>query len=223
MIRATAAKAGPVTGSACFEMRFLYSPLRLLGDETGHLNAVEVEENRLILREDGEIRAQGTGVYQTIAADTIIFAIGDVVDNSMGIPVQNGEFAKAPAPRFPVEGISYEAFDPQTGQIIQDLFLAGWARRPSTGLVGVARKDATNAAQAVLQYLQTVSPSDQPVCEQVRESLARLSHPVVDKAALKRLEGIEQERARELGLYAFKYNSNQLMLEALGLSSTQKI
>ena len=67
MIRATAAKGGPVTGSDPFlNCIFLYSPLRILGDETGHVNGLEVEENRLILSEDGEIRPQGTGVYQTL-------------------------------------------------------------------------------------------------------------------------------------------------------------
>ena len=54
--------------------------------------------------------------------------------------------------------------------------MAGWARRPSTGLVGIARKDATNAAQAVLQYLQTVPPTREPVEQQ--QSTLRI-HPTL--------------------------------------------
>ncbi len=102
------------------------------------------------------------------------------------------------------------------------MFLAGWARRASTGLVGIARKDATNAAQAVLQYLQTQSPSPAAISEVVQERLARLGHPVVDKPTLLRLEALEREQARERSLDTFKYGSNREMLEMLELVSVEK-
>ena len=81
------------------------------------------------------------------------------------------------------------------------------------GWWGLREKTQPTLPRQCCSICKPVSPCDQPVCEQVRESLARLIHPVVDKAALQRLEAIEQERARELGLEAFKYDSNQEMLE----------
>ena len=88
-----------------------------------------------------------------------------MVDSAIGLPVQYGEFVKNPQPRFPVEGISYEAFDPREQvRPFRMSFWPGGRAAPSTGLVGVARKDATNAAQAVMQYLQTQSPVVWPVC-----------------------------------------------------------
>lgn len=220
MIQQAAAKAAPVEGEARFRLRFLSSPVQMIADDQGRVNCLVVEENSLLLGEDGEVRARGTGVYQNLMVDTVIFAIGDEVDRMIGLPIQSGEFVKNPQPRFPVEGISYEAFDPSTGQVIPDVFLAGWARRPSTGLVGVARKDATNAAEAVLQFLQTVPPTDAPVSHRLRERLARLDHPVVDKAAVLRLEELEREHARAIQQETFKYSSNQAMLEVLGLASS---
>jgi ferredoxin/flavodoxin---NADP+ reductase len=222
MIQDATKKAAPVINNACFSLRFLASPDRILGDEHGQMVGLRVEENTLLLGEDGQSRARGTGQYDTLAVDTVIFAIGDVVDSSLGLPVEYGEFVKNPQPRFPVEGISYEAFDPQTGQVIQDVFLSGWARRPSVGLVGTARKDGTNAAQVISQYLQTLPPSTQPVIHQVQERLRLLSRPLVDKEDLFRLNAVERERASELNLPYYKFTSNQQMLEALGLISSQK-
>jgi ferredoxin--NADP+ reductase len=221
MIQAAAAKGEPAASDTCFSMHFLSSPVRILGNERGKVAGLELEENTLALSEDGESRARGTGVYHTLEVDSVIFAIGDVVDSAVGLPVQYGEYVKNPQPRFPVDGISYEAFDPRESKVIPDVFLAGWARRASTGLVGIARKDATIATQAVIQYLQTISPGGAPVAERLRERLAELDHPVVDKPILQRLEALERERARELGVETFKYGSNREMLEALCLASTE--
>ena len=149
--------------------------------------------------------------------DTVIFAIGDLVDSSLGLAVQGGEYVKSPYPRYPVENTSYEAYDPDAGRTIPDVFFAGWARKASTGLVGMARKDGVSAARAMLQYLQTLPPSDAPFSERLAERLSHLGKPVISKAALLRLEQAERERAKELGLESFKFSTNQQMLEALEL------
>lgn len=222
MIEQARVKATPVRNAATFHMRFLSSPVQLSSDDKGVVNCMEVEENTLIQGEDGQVRAKGTGVFQSLDVDTVIFAIGDVVDSMIGLPTQYGEFVKNPQPRFPVDGTSYEAFDPATGQVIPDVFLAGWARRASTGLVGVARKDATNAAQAVLQFLQSVPPTDAPVAQRLHDRLAQLNHPVVDKQALLRLEAQELEQASDTQQETFKYATNQAMLEILGLVPSRK-
>lgn len=221
IIRDSMRKAAPATRDTHFSLRFLSSPARILGEGDKRVCGLELEENKLTVGDDGEIRARGTGQIDVLDVDTVIFAIGDVVDPSLGLPVQYGEFVKNWQPRFPIEGVSYEAYDPNAGAAIPDVFLAGWARRPSAGLVGVARKDATNAAHAVTEYLQTIQPTTQPVIERLVDRLMRLDHPVVDKTAWMRLDAMERERARELGVETFKYGTNQQMLEVLGLVSSR--
>jgi ferredoxin--NADP+ reductase len=215
MLEAAVQKAQPTGRSSCFSLRFLCSPVRINANASC-IASLQVEENTMILGEDGEARARGTGQTSALDVDTVIFAIGDVVDSALGLPMQSGEFARNPQPRFPIETASYEAFDPCSGQVIPDVFLAGWARRPSTGLVGMARKDATNAAEAVSEYLQTIAPTCQPVDEIARERLLELNHPVVDQQALRQLEAREREQARALDLETFKFATNQEMLEVLG-------
>ena len=56
----------------------------------------------------------------------------------------------------------------------------------------------------------------------LRGMLLKLNHPYVDKQDLLRLEAMERERAVERSLPAFKYSTNQEMLEALGLVSSRE-
>ncbi len=101
---------------------------------------------------------------------------------------------------YPEEGISYEVSDPETGKPMEGIFLAGWSRQASTGLVGIARKDAVNASMAVNAYLLDKKPL--PTKEIVDIMEAALMHCLncVDYADIQLLERIEQEKAAELGL-----------------------
>ncbi len=209
-------KADPKVSETRFRFEFLTSPVRMIGDEVGRLKQVEVEDNRLILREDGTTKPKGTGHKRLLDVETIIFAIGDKVDETFGLPVQWNEFVKNPEPRFPVDGNSYEVYDPEVGSVIPDVFVAGWARKASSGLVGVARKDGTNGARALWQYLQTLSPTDSDLSA-VEKRLRALGKPVVTKEHIKRLEEVERAEAEKRGLEEFKFASNEEMLQAIGL------
>jgi ferredoxin--NADP+ reductase len=175
------------------------------------LTKLEVEENILVLK-DGAVKPKGTGSKRVIEVESVIFAIGDKVDESFGLPVEWNEFVKNPAPRFPVDGLSYES-------TIEGVFVGGWSRKASDGLVGYARKDGINAARAVLQYLQSRPPSNanpQAVSARMKE----LNRPIILKDDIKRLEAVEAGEAQKRGLEEFKFASNEEMLQAMGLVET---
>jgi len=216
-IDATLTKAGLPRTTGRFHLEFLASPTRILGDENGRVCGLEVEETMLVRHGENDTTAVGLGQYHRLEVDTVIFAIGDRVDGDLGLPVKGTEFYKSVAPRFPIEGVSYEVFDPKQSAIIPDLFVAGWARKTSTGLVGVARRDGINAARAMQQYLVAL-PESLVGKEQVVERLERINKPLVTRADLVRLEQAEQERAAALGLETFKFDNNEEMLQAMGLT-----
>ena len=207
-------KAVSTSSKTRMKMKFLLSPTRILGDGSGCVRALEVEENTLV-RENGEIKAHGTGRRRIIDIDTVIFAIGDGVDENLGLPVERYEFIKNPNPRFAIEDISYEAFNPVTNEPIDGVFLAGWARKASVGLVGIARKDGTRAAQAIIQYLQTKAELEESPLPVIKEFLRNLRKPIISKHDLRRLEEIEYERAQQLNLEEFKFATNEEMLEVI--------
>lgn len=203
-------KADPKTANAKFHFDFLASPTAMIG-ENGLLTKLEVEDNILTER-DGKTSAKGTGNKRTLDVDTVIFAIGDQVDANFGLPTEWGEFAKNKEPKFPVEGVSYES-------TTEGIFVGGWSRKASEGLVGYARRDGTNAAKAVLQYLQTKQPANASP-EAVTEKVRSLHKPVVLKEDIKRLEAVEAEEAKKREVAEFKFATNEEMLQAMGLIET---
>jgi ferredoxin/flavodoxin---NADP+ reductase len=194
--------------------RFLLSPIRVLGDENGHVTGLEVENNTLFER-NGSLHARGLGSSEVLDVDSVIFAIGDRVDEKLGLPLDQHEFSKNPAPRFPMEGNSYEVYNPETNEIIPDVFIAGWSRKASAGLVGVARKDGVTGARAVLQYLATTPPADKDAVRSTSYHLQQLEKKLVDKNDLIRLDEIEHQKAAELGIEDFKFGTNEEMLNVL--------
>jgi ferredoxin--NADP+ reductase len=208
-------KAKPATSPTKFRFEFLASPTQMLG-ENGTLSAVEIEDNILTLK-DGVTKPRGTGQRRRLEVETIIFAIGDKVDEEFGLPVEGSEFVKNPSPAYPVDNLSYEAFDPQAGKPMKGVFVGGWSRKASEGLVGYARKDGINAAKAVWQYLQTL-PTVPASGEGVAAALKALGKPVVTKEDIQKLEAIEAAEAQKRGLEEFKFGTNEEMLQAIGLT-----
>jgi len=194
-----------------FRFEFLASPVQMLGDANGNLTHVEIEDN-ILVEKDGDTKARGTGNKRQLEVETVVFAIGDKVDETFGLPVEWNEFVKNDNPRYPIDGISFET-------PFEDIFVGGWSRKASSGLVGYARKDGTNASKAVLQYLQTMQPIE-PDLEAVAEKVKNLGKPVVMKDDVKKLEAAETAEAQKRGLEAFKFDSNEDMLQAMGFMET---
>lgn len=202
-------KALPKVSNTRFRFEFLASPIQMLGDADGDLTQVEIEDN-ILVEANGDTKAKGTGNKRRLDVETVVFAIGDKVEESFGLPTEWSEFVKSQNPRFPIDGNSYESpFD--------DIFVGGWSRKASSGLVGLARKDGTNAAKVVWQYLQTKQPME-PNTEALAETLKSLGKPLVLKEHLKKLEETELVQAKQQGLEAYKFSSNGEMLKIMGLA-----
>ncbi len=212
--RSAMEKAAPRVSRTRFTLKFLSAPRLLVGDEQGRLKSLIVEDT-LLQESHGSIKAVGTGIQRTLDVDTVILAIGDEVDHNLGLPVDGNKFFHNTNPTYPVDDISYEVLDPSSGTPLEGVFLAGWSRQASTGLVGLAMKDATNAAKVVNSYLLDKHPG---LTRNITE-IMNIAHShclnCVDYEDIKRLEQIEQENAAERGLEEFKFDSNEKMLMAI--------
>ncbi|RJQ41940.1 MAG: hypothetical protein C4545_05450 [Anaerolineaceae bacterium] len=195
-------------------LRFLKSPTRFLGNETDGLQGVEFIENTLI-EENHSTKTIATSLKTIFDADTAILAVGSSVDDEIGLPVKKYEFTVSPYPDYPQDGISFELFDPQTQKNIPGIFVAGWSRLASYGLVGISGKDGVKGAQAVLEYLQDHGkPLDWEELElQIRHS----KKMVIDKKMVGNLLSIEAKIAEREGLAEYKFPTNQEMLTAIGI------
>ena len=205
-----------------FYFDFLASPTRLQGNAQGQVNGLEVEDTALECVE-GDVQAKRLGTRRTLDVDTVIFCIGDKVDESFGLPVRKNAFVKHPNPQYPVDGLSFEAYDPDLNRPIDRVFVAGWSREASSGLVGVARKDGENGARAILEYLQSAPQLVDPgsIMDEFKTKLNRLNKPIIQKSDLQKLVEAEITQAGKAGMPAYKFSTNDEMLAAMGLKTPE--
>jgi ferredoxin/flavodoxin---NADP+ reductase len=202
--------------------RFLGSPTEVVVDEAGNVRALRVENTELAKKGDA-ISARGTGAFTDIECDTVVFAIGDKVDASFGLPCTGTEFVKNPNPD-PVHpgDEAYQVFDPQTGAVLDGLFVAGWSRQASDGVVGRAKLDGERGMAVVNRYLQQIPPGS---ANGVSEKLAALHDLLQSRGVrpvnyenIQQLEAVERNEAQQRGVEFFKFFHDEEMLRAISKS-----
>ena len=85
-----------------------------------------------------------------------MFAVGDRVDDTVGLPYKNGMYVTNPTKtgNDPDDAL-FQAYDEKSGKVIEGMFLTGWARKASEGLVGIAKRDGEWCAEVMTRYLGT--------------------------------------------------------------------
>jgi ferredoxin--NADP+ reductase len=144
----------------------------------------------------------------------MIFAIGDVIDPRVGLPLGGDGYAVNSDPADPKRA-SYEVFDPQSGSVVDGAYVVGWARKASEGLVGIARHDAEVGAVHVLKYLEGVPEKAAPSPQQILRRLENKNLQLVTKGDLKFLGRAEEKQAQERGIPWFKFAEDEVMLTAI--------
>lgn len=194
--------------------RFLSSPTAVIPGPDGRIAQLEVRDNDLVLRPDGSTKPVPNGQKTLLDIDTLIFAIGDLHDDQLGLPMGPSGYATQIDPDHPDEPI-FQVWDPVHSCALAGRFVAGWARRASTGLVGIARHDGELGAQAAIDYLAAQPEGNTLAPDEILAALkAKGLHPVT-KADLNLLGADEHQQAEKLRLGYFKYSDNQSMFEAI--------
>ena len=194
--------------------RFLASPKRILLDGN-RVRGLEMEDNKLEPKGE-DTAAVGLKQFYEFSCDSVVFAVGDKVDDTVGLPYKGGIFVTNPnkTGNDPDDAL-FQAYDETTGKIMDGLFLAGWARKASEGLVGVAKRDGDWCAEVVMRYLATKTAGSQSkaVLDKLQAILKeRKSHPVTVKG-LRALEAAEKSHKGPSDCIGeFKYVTNQEML-----------
>jgi ferredoxin/flavodoxin---NADP+ reductase len=211
-------KCEPPVSETKMGFKFLASPKRILVDGNNRVRGLEMEDNRLDPKGEDTV-AVGLKQYYEFQCDSVVFAVGDKVDETVGLPYKGGMFVTNPTKsgNDPDDAL-FQAYDEKAGKIIEGLFLAGWARKASEGLVGVAKRDGDWCAEVVERYLATKNSGGQvkDVLDRLHMVLrGRKSHPV-DVKGLRVLEAAEKAHQGSSDCIGeFKYASNKEMVELI--------
>lgn len=204
--------AAPAQGKLSF--RFLSSPTAIGLDPQGRIDRLTVAEN-LLVRKGDSTTARATDQTTQIEFDTLIYAIGDIVDPAVGLPHDNkGSYVTNPTDANPASA-PYEVFDPKSGKVLEGEFVVGWARKASDGLVGKAKFDAEQGCEHILKHLETAPRRNSATAEQITRELARRGIRAVDKGEIKLLARAEEAEAKRENIPAIKFPTNEQMLAAI--------
>ena len=213
-------KCEPKVSETKMGFKFLASPKRILVDGNNQVRGLEMEENKLEPKGE-DTAAVGLKQFYEFPCDSVVFAVGDKVDETVGLPYKSGMFVTNPnkTGNGPDDAL-FQAYDETAGKIIEGVFLAGWARKASEGLVGIAKRDGDWCAEIVGKYLATKTSSGHSDAKTVLGKLssilsARKSHPV-DVKGLRILELSEKAHwSEEDCIGEFKYTKNHEMIELI--------
>jgi ferredoxin/flavodoxin---NADP+ reductase len=211
-------KCEPKASDAKMGFRFLASPKRILVDANNRVRGLEMEDNKLDPKGEDTV-AVGLKQYYEFPCDAVIFAVGDKVDETVGLPYKGGLFVTNPnkTNNDPDDAL-FQAYDESAGKVVDGVFLTGWARKASEGLVGVAKRDGDWCAEVVERYLanKTAGSHAKVVLDQLQGILkSRKSRPV-DVKGLRALEAAEQAHAGGTDCIGeFKFAANQEMLNLI--------
>ena len=199
--------------------RYLCSPTKVVGNSDGKVEGLEVELNTLVV-ENGRTAPKGTGQRTQFPLDCVIYAIGDQVDASLGLPFTRGAFVTNPAE---LSGdpnpAHYQPYDPASKQVLEGIYVIGWSRNASVGLVGVAKQDAERGMKVINAYLTSQEGFEPEVIERKVEAVLdkleenKVSYVTKDDVAL--LEAGEKQEAKKRNTWEHKYATDEEMLEII--------
>ncbi|PYV49884.1 MAG: hypothetical protein DMG98_28955 [Acidobacteria bacterium] len=192
--------------------RFMNSPVAITPGPDGRIARLTVAENILVNRNDS-IAAKVTEQTIDLEVDTMIFAIGDMHDASVGLPFGKEGYVTNPEPADPKA--SYEVFDPAFRRVSEGIFVVGWARKPSEGLVGIARHDGEVGAAHVAQYLSDIQPRQSASADDIARALKAKGIQFVSKSDLSLLARAEEREAHSRGVAYCKFSDDAVMLSAI--------
>lgn len=211
-------KCEPAASRTKMGFRFLASPKRILVDEHNRVRGLEMEENKLEPKGE-DTAAVGLKQFYEFPCDSVVFAVGDKVDDTVGLPYKGGTFLTNPnkTGNDPDDAL-FQAYDETSGKILEGLFLAGWARKASEGLVGVAKRDGDWCAEVVTRYLETKAAGSpvSAVLDKLQGLLKERKSRPVDITGLRALQAAEKAHKDMTDCIGeFKYVTNQEMLSLI--------
>src|SRR5581483_3550616 len=121
-------------------LRFCLSPVRILGE--GKVEAIEVVRNRLVVSDDGQIRAVATGELEVIACGLVFRSVG-----YRGVPLPGLPFDDE---RGVIPNAGGRVLD-GNGRPLPRTYCAGWIKRGPSGVIGTNKKDAAETVEALLE------------------------------------------------------------------------
>ena len=218
-MRAELTKCEPPESQTRMQFHFLSSPKRVLTDVQNQVTGLELEDTKLEVK-GADTAAVGMKTYHNLSCDSVVFAVGDRVDEKVDLPYKGGVFITNPnrTQNDPDDSL-FQAYDEAAGSVLPGVFLCGWARKASEGLVGVAKRDGEWCGEVVTRYLAAKEPLPAEEASgklrQLETLLKSRQQDLVQVNDLVALSEMEKREGQRRDIEEFKFPTNEEMLAAI--------
>lgn len=204
------AQRQPTGKSKRLILRFLVSPVELIGDDQGRVKQMRLVKNELYATAAGSLRPRAIDQFETLDVGLVFRSIG-----YRGVPLPGVPFHDSwgVIPNNSGRIVDQESNEPVVGQ-----YTAGWIKRGPTGVIGTNKPDAAETVEAMIadaRANKVFQPSHPTAGE--AEIFIRERQPLfVSYEDWLKLDSIELSRGKELGRPRLKFTRIADMLAALG-------
>jgi ferredoxin--NADP+ reductase len=191
-------------------VRFLVSPVEILGDENGRVKAIRLVKNKLNPTEAGTLRAEPTDEYEELPVGLVFRSVG-----YRGVPLPGVPFNDKWGVIFNIKG---RVINPETEQPVTGEYCAGWIKRGPSGVIGTNKPDAVETVTGMMEDLaqgSTLQPNH-PNPEAIAELIRQRQPNYFSYQDWLRLNELELARGQELGRPRLKFTRVADMLAVLG-------
>lgn len=186
--------------------RFLISPVEILAGEDGRITAVRCEQNKLVPSGDGDLRAVGTGVFETLPAGMVLRSVG-----YKGVPLPDVPYSQRSGTIPNVDG---RVADDQ-GTVVPGLYVVGWAKRGPTGVIGTNKPDAQETVTEMVADIPLLEPAPEPDPQAINRLLDERGVRYVTETEWARINETELKTGKLQGRPRVKIAARQEMLRVL--------
>lgn len=193
-------------------IRFLVSPVELLGDEDGRVTSMRLVKNALYRTESGSLRPKPTDQFEDLPIDLVFRSVG-----YRGLPLPGLPFNDKWAV---VRNVTGRVVQNDTEEPVVGVYVTGWIKRGPTGVIGTNKPDAAETVRAMLEDLAagSVLQPNEPDPAAVAQFVRSRRPEVISYDDWLRLNDLETTRGKEQGRPRVKFTSASDMLVALGKS-----
>ncbi len=204
------AARSPAGRSRRLALRFLVSPVELLGDASGRVAALRLVRNELYATPTGALQPRATSQLEELPVGLVFRSVG-----YRGVPLPGVPFNESWGVILNEKG---RVLDPDTKQPVMGEYTAGWIKRGPSGVIGTNKPDAAETVQCMLEDLAqgTALQPAHPTAA-AAEALVRQRQPAcLSYADWLRVNELEVARGRAQGRPRAKFTRVEEMLGALG-------
>ena len=190
-------------------IRFLVSPVEIIGDEDGKVRAIKLVKNELYKTDDGSLRPRPTEEFEEIPVGLVFRSIG-----YHGVPLPGVPFHEDWGV---ISNDKGRITNPETGEHIPGLYTTGWIKRGPTGVIGTNKKDSGETVDCICEDIEirSINIPEDPDSNSITKLLNERKPDYVTYEDWLKINEIEIERGKALGKPRHKFTTVDEILEAV--------